>query len=503
MPVTKEEAVRLRGGHEMKKIFTIIPYVKGAGQKRPHTVQTLDSIKYGSSGVITKHNVYTCEKYKARDRAVLMQRSTGYPVCVPDLSKGATDETVKRRTVHKNMLEMDKEAFRKKFYPECTSDWFNQKHLSRNYLNTMHPYTDLEDRGRKYTESRLKIKERDLAAMPTADFIQPQDPVRPRSTGYSPGHTRSLLGLDSFGPRMAERQRLAREVGELPDSPNVDREKALIKPVRSTSPDLDSRASSPGNSTVSTVPGSADSRNGRRPKTMSQLDDADMYLPPMMTRANNYRTNNQETGSPDFDSFVDVNEMGVSKNQENGFVPVGGDGFDLPTLTPPAMVLEYGGPIVNPKVQRASTADSKGRVTIDERLDFDDNMSKGSKARSRTSSRGGSKPTPAPPNPHTQTGTLGYHGQAIGKYELLMKDSIGRGVEWYQRYADGKKKKMERQRARTTHQKKRADMQKDITGAIKDLKDFEVALEFRRTAKPGDLPENNTKRAKTAGQTKR
>jgi len=144
--------------------------------------------------------------------------------------------------------------------------------------------------------------------MNLADFIEPQDPVRPRSTGYSAGHTRSLLGLDSFGPRMAERNRLAREVGMLPDSPNVDRERVLAN--RSPSPDhdpnvnTDSRASSPGNSTVSTCPGSADPADSpiRRPKTMSQLDDPKMFLPPMMNtmnmnnssnRSNNYGSNNQ------------------------------------------------------------------------------------------------------------------------------------------------------------------------------------------------------------------
>lgn len=46
-------------------------------------------------------------------------------------------------------------------------------------------------------------------------------------------------------------------------------------------------------------------------------------------------------------------------------------------------------------------------------------------------------------------------------------------------------------------------MQDDITLAIDDMKVFEKALEFRRTAKPGDLPENNTKRAKSAAGAKR
>ena len=98
MPVSKQEAVRLRGGHEMKKIFTIIPYVKGAGVRRPHTVQVLDGIKYGSSKVMTKHDVFTCDKYKARERPVLQQRGVGYPVHVPDISAEATNETLGKCT---------------------------------------------------------------------------------------------------------------------------------------------------------------------------------------------------------------------------------------------------------------------------------------------------------------------------------------------------------------------------------------------------------------------
>ena len=136
----------LRGGHEMKKIFTIVPYVKGAGVQRPHTVQVLDGIKYGHSKVMTKHDVSVCDKFKARARPILQQRAVGYPVHVPDISAEAANETVARRKVHKSMLEQDKDAFHKKYYPECTSDWFNQKHLSRHYLNTMHPYSDPEDR---------------------------------------------------------------------------------------------------------------------------------------------------------------------------------------------------------------------------------------------------------------------------------------------------------------------------------------------------------------------
>ena len=110
------------------------------------------------------------------------------------------------------MLNDDISIFRKKFFQECTTDYFNQKHLIRDYLNTMHPYSDPLDRGRTYSKSRLQIKDKDLSPLPMGDFLQPEDVTRPRSTGYNSGHVRSMLKLDNFGPEAARRNRYARKL---------------------------------------------------------------------------------------------------------------------------------------------------------------------------------------------------------------------------------------------------------------------------------------------------
>ena len=48
--------------------------------------------------------------------------------------------------------------------------------------------------------------------------------------------------------------------------------------------------------------------------------------------------------------------------------------------------------------------------------------------------------------------------------------------------------------------KERAKINKEVLLAQQDFTAFEKALEFRRTAKPSDLPENNTRRKKASQQ---
>ena len=301
--ITKREAYLKRGGAEMAHILSNECSKRKSFEKRPATVANFDFFKYGHSKTLIKHNTETSNKYGSRARPVLKQRYVGYPVAVPDLSEDAVDETVKRRSIHQKLLGDDKSIFKKKYFPECTSDFFNQKHLIRDYLSTMHPYSDPDDRGRTYTVSRLKLKQEQVDPLPMEDFLKPEDPTRPRSTGYTHGHVRSMLHFDSFGPHSAERNRQAREVGLLPDSPNVDREAALGKAShgdsRSPSPTL--RPDSPGASTVSTVE-EEEPRRQRRPTT-SNNDTADMYLPHL--RPNNYTSNNMDMPGPDYDHPLD------------------------------------------------------------------------------------------------------------------------------------------------------------------------------------------------------
>lgn len=156
-----------------------------------------------------------------------------------------------------------------KFYPECTADVFHQKHLVRDYLSTMHPYSDPNDHGRTYNQSRLKSQGESREGRggkqgALEDFIH-DEPVRPRSTGYSKGHVRNMLGLDTFGEKSSEEIRAQRELGLLPQSPNTDRYKnAPLSPSSTTS-------------TASSV------SPPRRPNTTGMnsypMDSADVYFP--------------------------------------------------------------------------------------------------------------------------------------------------------------------------------------------------------------------------------
>jgi hypothetical protein len=486
--ITKREAYLKRGGHEMAHIMSNVSSRRKPHEQRPATVANFDFFKYGHSKTLTKHNTETSKKFEARARPVLKQRYVGYPVAVPDLSEEAVNETVKRRSIHNRLLDDDDAMFKKKYFPECTSDYFNQKHLIRDYLSTMHPYSDPDDRGRTYTMPRLKSGEQHLDPMEMGDFLQPEDPTRPRSVGYTHGHVRSMLHFDNFGPHSAERNRHAREVGMLPDSPNIDREAAIEKvglDGGSRSPSPTFRPDSPGASTVSTVEDEEPPR--RRRPTTSNNDTADMYLPHL--RPNNYASNNLDMPGPDYDHPLGSTNPGPvpatagSADQMGGLMPDQSAEIAL-------------------RNARAKTAGSTSRPrTADE---DDDNKSRASRASRKSqksqTSRGGYRPTPAPPNPNTQTGTLGYHGKAAGKPELMMVDPISRGIEWHKNYFTLKKSKVEQRDKKDRHRKQRVKIDEEVVLAQTDFKAFEKALEFRRTAKPSDLPENNTRRKKASGQ---
>lgn len=489
--ISKREAYLKRGGHEMAHIMSNVSSRRKPYEQRPATVANFDFFKYGHSKTLTKHNTETSKRFEARARPVLKQRYVGYPVAVPDLSEDAVNETVKRRSIHNRLLDDDDSMFKKKYFPECTSDYFNQKHLIRDYLSTMHPYSDPDDRGRTYTVSRLKSREAQLDPMEMGDFLQPEDPTRPRSTGYTHGHVRSMLHFDNFGPHSAERNRQAREVGLLPDSPNIDREAAIEK-GGSRSPSPTFRPDSPGASTVSTVEDEEPPR--RRRPTTSNNDTADMYLPHL--RPNNYASNNVDMPGPDYDHPLG-SKGAVGRAGHGSGGPATAEAADQMGGLMPDQSAE-----VTLRNARAKTANALLRPRTAD--DDDDNKSRASRASRKSqksqTSRGGYKPTPAPPNPNTQTGTLGYHGKAAGKPELMMVDPISRGIQWHKNYFNMKKTKVEQIGKREMFRKERAKINKEVLLAQQDFTAFEKALEFRRTAKPSDLPENNTRRKKASQQ---
>lgn len=521
--ITKKEAYLKRGGAEMRKIMSNESARRKmlGGTSRPHTVSDLESLKYGHSQQLGKHTRETTEKYAPRERIILKQRYIGYPTSVPDLAVDAADETFDRRMRHKRLLDEHPTAFKKKFEQECTSDFFHQKHMIRDYLSTMHPYSDPLDRGRTYSVSRLKIIEMEREALPPADFLQPEDPTRPRTTGYSVGHTRSMLGLDSFGPKSAEKHRIARQAGEIPSSPNTDRERAIDNASPGVGSYGGSRPESPSNSTVSTLP---EKRRQSRPST-GHLDDPGLYIPIGENRGHNYASNNIEMGHPSIGTIMeDVDAPGPgmdhtlpvihhpeAQTAEEAFQaqqeklekerlmrkvrPNLMEGFEkrFPGFIPSKRAVTAD-PTYNPRDPRQSLRNSRnGRNGRSNQ----NNHSSSSK-RSGMGARGGRKPSgvPLPENTNTLTGQLGYHGQAIGKAERLLQDPIGRGWEYYHTRNDRKDKRVNIIKKKVKEYDSQMAVDVEIERAKIDFNLFEKALEFRRTAKPADLPENKSNAAR-------
>lgn len=101
-----------------------------------------------------------------------------------------------------------------------TGEYMKQKHLMRHFLDTMHP---LEMNPSK---SRLPPKPKNITTAaddaPLVDFAVPAGSQRPRTTGYSPGHIRTVMMYDTFGPNDSEIKADLRGSGVIPQSPNED-----------------------------------------------------------------------------------------------------------------------------------------------------------------------------------------------------------------------------------------------------------------------------------------
>lgn len=114
--------------------------------------------------------------------------------------------------------------------PDFNFSRFNSsKHTVRNLLPDMHPVSDKKDICPPkfgYNFSKIKRKEPELRTS-IEDFLQPQDQTHERTIGYNPGHIRSILQMDTFGPGHSDVVNEARAIGLLPLSPNLDRNHSM------------------------------------------------------------------------------------------------------------------------------------------------------------------------------------------------------------------------------------------------------------------------------------
>ena len=111
--------------------------------------------------------------------------------------------------------------------PLSCSHFQLEKNAMRAMLQEMHPIRDeknISPPESGYTYSSKKSQDVSELFSQIEDFLQPDDLTRERRTGYNPGHIRTLLGYDTFGPLHSEALNKDRDEGRRPIySPNPDR----------------------------------------------------------------------------------------------------------------------------------------------------------------------------------------------------------------------------------------------------------------------------------------
>jgi hypothetical protein len=112
------------------------------------------------------------------------------------------------------------------------------------------------------------------------DFLNTENPdstTKRYKIGYNPGHIRSILKLDTYGPHHSSKVAGMRDDGSLPSSPNTDRNRsALTGTVRSLSPSSSMAGSRPVSPESSATFGTRHTNNSNRGLRKNKLDQ---YIP--------------------------------------------------------------------------------------------------------------------------------------------------------------------------------------------------------------------------------
>mmetsp|Transcript_15662 Transcript_15662/g.16406 ORF Transcript_15662/g.16406 Transcript_15662/m.16406 type:complete len:322 (+) Transcript_15662:26-991(+) len=158
-------------------------------------------------------------------RSALLTRALSTPKIPVDTSYESVQENINRKILHSQVFSSNPNIFKRLAPENSCSNYIEQKHLIRDLLPTMHPISDPRDISPPkfgYNFPRIPRENSELISS-QQDFLQPRTLVESRRTGYSRGHIRSILELDTFGPQHSERVNEERLAGTLPMSPNVDR----------------------------------------------------------------------------------------------------------------------------------------------------------------------------------------------------------------------------------------------------------------------------------------
>lgn len=183
----------------------------------------LNALKSGHSLSFDRHD--TTIPDKVGPRSALLSKAKSIPKLPCDTSYEAVQESINRKLLHQHIYSQNNAVFRRTAKEESCSKYVSLKHSMRDLLPTMHPVSDPNDICPPkfgYNFTRLAREAPDLRTS-VEDFIQPKRQDLPRRTGYSRGHIRSVMELDTFGPSHSEKVNDARSQGSLPLSPNLDR----------------------------------------------------------------------------------------------------------------------------------------------------------------------------------------------------------------------------------------------------------------------------------------
>lgn len=197
--------------------------------ERPHTTSSLEiqrEVQQLKNGHTLSLDYHTAEfPMLLGPRSSLVGKLPSIPKLPTDLSVEIVRESIMRRSAHTKLLNEDPDCFRRKVLENSCADFVKQKNMMRA-LCDIHPISDPNDIAPPkfgYNFSKKKLSTAGLRTSPE-DFIQPYDPTHERKTGYSRGHIRSVLQLDTYGPNHSERVHSARRKKMVPaESPNVDR----------------------------------------------------------------------------------------------------------------------------------------------------------------------------------------------------------------------------------------------------------------------------------------
>lgn len=214
-------------------------------------------IRNSHSKALLGHHTFLPSILPSRSMLNLSSKGPSYPLLISDTTYESVRETISRRNMHRAIMTADPNAFRKCREDECPSAFLQQKQTVEDLLGDLHQEKDEKDwailYGEKprFTESRLKSREKLRACTTNAisdttgsfssskniadgeeftgkDFLDPFNPVKQRTVGYTSGHVRSITEADTYGPKHSMHVEIKRSEGLVPRSPNVDRNRLLV-----------------------------------------------------------------------------------------------------------------------------------------------------------------------------------------------------------------------------------------------------------------------------------